>query len=230
MKSMALMSALALTLGATAMPADAQYRSYENRSTGGYDSQTFWQGAPADTWQRINYLQQRIDNGRRDGSLTPSDARRAQMQLNTLRRQAAQMRRRDGGRMTGADSAWLQSRLDNLSRRIRWLRHSGSDYAENRDVSRYTTSYDARRDYRDGPQYQERRLSANDEVYRGSDGRYYCKRNDGTTGLVIGGVGGAGLGAVIAGGHNGVAGALIGGALGALIGKQVDQSSDVRCR
>src|SRR5215203_6025556 len=51
---------------------------------------------------------------------------------------------------------------------------------------RYATDYDASRYYRDDPRYQERRLGANDEVYRGSDGRYYCKRSDGTTGLIIG--------------------------------------------
>jgi hypothetical protein len=94
----------------------------------------------------------------------------------------------------------------------------------------YATDYDAARDYRDDPRYQERRLSAEDQVYRGSDGRYYCKRSDGTTGLVIGGASGALLGNVIDGGRNRVAGTLIGGALGALIGKSVDQNSDMRCR
>src|SRR3546814_2433193 len=34
--------------------------------------------------------------------------------------------------------------------------------------------------YRDG-NYRERRLGRNDRVYRGRDGRYYCKRSDGTT-------------------------------------------------
>ena len=94
----------------------------------------------------------------------------------------------------------------------------------------YATDYDAVRDYRDDPRYQERRLTAQDQVYRGSDGRYYCRRSDGTTGLVIGGASGALLGNVIDGGHNRVAGTLIGGALGALVGKSVEQNSDVRCR
>jgi hypothetical protein len=95
----------------------------------------------------------------------------------------------------------------------------------------YATDYDASRYYREDPRYQERRLGAQDQVYRGSDGRYYCKRNDGTVGLVVGGAGGALVGNVIDGGHNRVAGTLIGGALGALIGRTVDQSnSDVRCR
>jgi hypothetical protein len=94
----------------------------------------------------------------------------------------------------------------------------------------YATNYDAARYYRDDPRYQERRLSAQDEVYRGSDGRYYCKRNDGTTGLIVGGAAGGVLGNIIDGGHNRVAGTLIGGALGALAGRSIDQNSDIRCR
>jgi hypothetical protein len=93
----------------------------------------------------------------------------------------------------------------------------------------YATDYDASRYYREDPRYQERRLSANDEVYRGSDGRYYCKRSDGTTGLVLGAAGGGILGNVIDGGRHRTAGTLIGGALGALAGKSIEQN-DVRCR
>ena len=74
-------------------------------------------------------------------------------------------------------------------------------------------------------------LTSNDQVYRGSDGRYYCKRSDGTTGLIIGGAAGGIVGNVIDGGRNRVAGTLIGGALGAILGKKVDQSnSDYKCR
>ena len=94
----------------------------------------------------------------------------------------------------------------------------------------YVTDYDAARYYRDDARYRERRLTAEDEVYRGSDGRYYCKRSDGTTGLIVGGAGGAILGNLIDGGRNRTAGTLIGGALGALTGRAIDQNSDVRCR
>lgn len=212
--------AASMALGA---PAVAQNYS-------GWNSTTFWNGAPSEAWQRLDYLQQRIDNGRRDGSLTPREAQRAQMQLRTLRRQAMHMRRRDGGRMTRADSAWLQARLDTLSRNVRWARHNGVGYGDNGNAARYATNYDARRYYRDGAQYQERRLASNDMVYRGSDGRYYCKRSDGTTGLIVGAAAGGLLGNIVDGGHNRLAGTLIGGALGALAGKSIDQNSDVRCR
>lgn len=95
---------------------------------------------------------------------------------------------------------------------------------------RYATDYDASRYYRDDPRYTERRLSSNDEVYRGSDGRYYCKRSDGTTGLIVGAAAGGLLGNVVDGGRRRTGGTLIGGALGALLGRSVEQNSDIRCR
>jgi len=94
----------------------------------------------------------------------------------------------------------------------------------------YATDYDAARYYHEDPRYGERHLSRDDYVYRGSDGRYYCRHSDGTTGLVVGGLGGAAIGNIIDGGHNRVAGTLIGGALGALAGKAIEQDNDVRCR
>lgn len=109
---------------------------------------------------------------------------------------------------------------------------SESDYrrSEEYDEDRYATDYDAARDYRDDPRYQERRLGPDDEVYRGSDGRYYCKRGDGTTGLIVGAAAGGILGNVIDGGRHRTGGTLIGGALGALLGRSVEQNSDIRCR
>ncbi|MBB4642508.1 glycine zipper 2TM domain-containing protein [Rhizorhapis suberifaciens] len=98
------------------------------------------------------------------------------------------------------------------------------------DEDRYATDYDAARDYREDPSYKERRLNDDDEVYRGSDGRYYCKRSDGTTGLIVGAAAGGILGNVVDGGRHRTGGTLIGGALGALLGRSVEQNSDVRCR
>jgi hypothetical protein len=107
----------------------------------------------------------------------------------------------------------------------------GSGY-NGRTDDRYENGYDASRYYRDGQGYQERPLSADERVYAGNDGRYYCKRSDGTTGLIVGGAAGGVLGNVIDGGHSRTAGTLIGAAIGALAGKAVDQqnSQQVRCR
>jgi|KBSSwiStaDraftv2_1062776.scaffolds.fasta_scaffold03764_9 hypothetical protein len=74
----------------------------------------------------------------------------------------------------------------------------------------------------------ERTMSEDDRVYRGSDGRYYCKRNDGTTGLIVGGIAGGVLGKIIAGG---TLGTLLGAGGGALLGRSVDRKhEDVKCR
>ena len=105
----------------------------------------------------------------------------------------------------------------------RYRSYSAYDY--NRPDPRYNGYY-ADRYYRQGDYYA---LSANDRVYRGRDGRYYCRRPDGTTGLIVGGIAGGALGAVIAPGGSELLGALIGGAAGAVIGQQVERG-EVRCR
>jgi hypothetical protein len=90
--------------------------------------------------------------------------------------------------------------------------------------------WDAARYYRnDTNRYRPYRMTRNDRVYRGSDDRYYCKRDDGTTGLIIGGVSGAVLGNIIAPGGWKTLGTIIGGGAGAVIGRQVDRG-DVVCR
>jgi uncharacterized protein YcfJ len=89
--------------------------------------------------------------------------------------------------------------------------------------------YYADRYYRDAPQYNERVLSESDRVYVGRDNRYYCRRSDGTTGLIVGGLAGGVLGNVLTSGRSETLGTLLGGAAGALAGRQIDRSS-VRCR
>ncbi len=96
---------------------------------------------------------------------------------------------------------------------------------------RVEQGYDPARYYRSGSTYQERTLSTDDRVYAGTDGRYYCKRSDGTTGLIIGAAGGGILGNVIDGGHSRTVGTLLGAAVGGLAGRAIDQNnSQVRCR
>ncbi|MEP9400687.1 glycine zipper 2TM domain-containing protein [Sphingomonas silueang] len=113
----------------------------------------------------------------------------------------------------------------------------GPRYADAGGYSRYDwdrpdpayNGYDAARYYRDDRRYRERRLATNDRVYVGQDGRYYCRRNDGTTGLIVGGIAGGVLGSAIAPGGSGLLGALIGGAAGAAGGQAIDRNN-VRCR
>ncbi len=89
--------------------------------------------------------------------------------------------------------------------------------------------YDAGRYYRDDRRYRERRLSRNDRVYRGQDGRYYCRRSDGTTGLIVGGIAGGVLGNVIAPGGSDTLGTILGAIGGAVAGQAIDRNG-ARCR
>jgi hypothetical protein len=101
--------------------------------------------------------------------------------------------------------------------------------------------YDSRRDAgygawdpapyyrRDDRRYRPRRLGRHDYIYRGSDNRYYCRRDDGTTGLIIGGIAGGVLGNVIARERSKTIGTIIGASAGAIIGKSIDDG-DIVCR
>jgi hypothetical protein len=86
-----------------------------------YGPDRFWSGAPAGIRERIDYMEARIDRGVRNGDLTRREARIARQDLNEVRRMEASLRRRDGGRLTGPDREYLQSRLDQVGRNIRWF-------------------------------------------------------------------------------------------------------------
>lgn len=70
--------------------------------------------------------------------------------------------------------------------------------------------------------------------WRGNDGRLRCRRSDGTTGLVVGGVAGALLGRTIDTRGDRTLGTLGGAAAGALAGRAIERSGDNnngrRCR
>ena len=101
-------------------------------------------------------------------------------------------------------------------------------YDYNRPDPNYGGYY-ADRYYREDTRHRERRLSRNDRLYRGQDGRYYCRRSDGTTGLVIGAIAGGVLGNVIAPGGSETLGTILGAGAGAIAGRAIDRN-DVRCR
>ncbi len=83
-----------------------------------------------------------------------------------------------------------------------------------------------RRDRRDAR--RGRYLGQNDVIYRDNDGRYYCKRDDGSTGAIVGAIGGGVLGNIIAPGGSKTLGTILGAAGGALAGQAIDKN-DVRC-
>jgi len=89
--------------------------------------------------------------------------------------------------------------------------------------------YYADRYYRHGGRYRDYHLTENDRVYVGQNGRYYCRRSDGTTGLIVGGIAGGVLGSIIAPGGSETLGALLGAAGGAVAGKAIDRNN-VTCR
>lgn len=80
-----------------------------------------------------------------------------------------------------------------------------------------------------GRYYEPRRLSENDRVWRGDDGRYHCRRSNGTTGLIIGAAAGALLGRELDGGRDRTVGTILGAAGGALLGRAIDRG-ELRCR
>ena len=64
--------------------------------------------------------------------------------------------------------------------------------------------------------------------WRGDDGRVYCRKSNGTTGLIIGGAAGALLGRSIDTRGDRAAGTIIGAGAGALLGREIDSTR--RCR
>lgn len=94
--------------------------------------------------------------------------------------------------------------------------------------NQYRDRYYRDRDYRGGREYYRERNYRNSRTWRGRDGRTYCRRSNGTTGLIIGGAAGALLGRELDGGYNRSTGTILGAAGGALLGRSVDRNR--RCR
>ncbi|HEY0625164.1 MAG TPA: glycine zipper 2TM domain-containing protein [Allosphingosinicella sp.] len=62
------------------------------------------------------------------------------------------------------------------------------------------------------------------KTWRGADGRLYCKRRNGTTGLIVGGAAGALVGRAIDTRGERTTGTILGAAAGALLGRHVDRN------
>ncbi len=98
----------------------------------------------------------------------------------------------------------------------------GDETAEHRKRKR-DRIYDSR-----GRYYEPRRLGRGDRIWRDGD-RYYCRRDNGTTGLVIGAGVGALLGRTVDTRGDRTVGTLLGAIGGGLIGREIDRG-ELRCR
>lgn len=99
-------------------------------------------------------------------------------------------------------------------------------YDYNRPDPRYGGYY-ANRYYRGG--YAPIYVNRETRIYRGYDDRYYCRRSDGTTGLIVGAVLGGVIGDRLDRGRSSPLGVLLGAGAGALIGRELDRG-EVQCR
>jgi hypothetical protein len=91
-----------------------------------------------------------------------------------------------------------------------------------RDRDRYDDRYYGRSRY-------DERVTRNTRTWRGNDGRYYCRKSNGTTGLIIGAAGGALAGRAIDTRGERATGTILGAAAGALLGREIDRGGS-RCR
>ena len=94
------------------------------------------------------------------------------------------------------------------------------DYDDYRPAGIYDTS---------GRYFRPRPLTRDSYVWRGRDGRYYCRRDNGTTGLIIGAGVGALAGHELAGRGDRTLGAVLGGVVGGVLGREIDRG-DLQCR
>ncbi len=81
--------------------------------------------------------------------------------------------------------------------------------------------------------HDERRYYTTDNgirYWRGNDGRNYCRRSDGTVGLIVGGAAGALAGRAIDTRGERATGTIVGAVAGALVGREVDRGRKISCR
>lgn len=106
----------------------------------------------------------------------------------------------------------------------------GWDHGRKHRHRHYDRGYDdyGRGEYRDS--YYAQPVRRDTRTWRGDDGRYYCRKDNGTTGLLIGGAVGGLAGHEIAGrGGDRTLGVILGAAGGALLGREIDRGGS-RCR
>lgn len=102
------------------------------------------------------------------------------------------------------------------------------------------------RDYRDGRgydrgndrgydrgnynRYYDNRGYYSGPTWRGNDGRYYCRRSDGSTGLIVGAAAGALIGRGVDSRGDRATGTILGALFGAVLGSAIDKDNHRYCR
>lgn len=90
----------------------------------GYGAPRFWNGAPGDLRQRIDFMQSRLQDAANDGRLNRMQLHRAFRELSDIRHSIHDLYRRDGG-LTPDDNAYIQARLDHLGASVHWMERTG---------------------------------------------------------------------------------------------------------
>ncbi len=125
--------------------------------------------------------------------------------------------------------AWGETTFDHKRKYKKRHRHGYGRY-DRYDDDRYDR-YDDRDDryYRRAGRNYDEPIYRDTRIWRGRDGRYHCRKEDGTTGLLIGAGVGALIGNEVAGRGDRTLGAILGAAGGAILGRSIDRSNS-RCR
>lgn len=116
------------------------------------------------------------------------------------------------------DGVRADNRRDNYTQR-----RSGQSYYNG---NRWDQGYRTSNNY---PVYRNSGYNSSPNYWWGNNGQMHCRRQDGTTGLIVGALAGGTLGNVIAGQGDKTLGSVIGGTLGAVLGNELGKGN-VRCR
>lgn len=131
---------------------------------------------------------------------------------------------RDGYRDDYGDSAYAD--MDAAQRRWDSAQERFDREREAYERERFAYDQARQRFERD----RERLAAYDGPTWRGPNGVTNCRRPDGTTGTIVGGVAGALLGRAIDGGRRSAVGTILGAGAGALAGRAVEQGGRPVCR